>query len=332
MTLPASTAATPPSRRGLATLMLLGSCASWGLSFPLMRAYNIAITERMPGAAKLFGPAWSLTLRFAAAALLLLAWLAWRRQLRALTHLERNQGLLLGLFTAGGMLLQCDGLNRTPATTSAFLTQCYCIFVPAWLALRGRRLPAVRVMVAAALVMAGVGILGGLDLHTLQLGPGEWETIGASAVFTAQILCVERPAYAGNRPLLMSCLAFAACAAFLLPVALATAPGAHQLVQAVAEPSLALCLLALTLISTLLGMVLMFTWQRHLEATAAALIYGCEPLFASAFAFVLPGLLATALGIAYANERFTPSLVIGGTLIIAANVLVQLRPKPAPPA
>jgi drug/metabolite transporter (DMT)-like permease len=307
--------------------MLLGSCASWGLSFPLMRAYNLFIAGRMPEASSWFAASWSLAVRFAGAALLMLAWLAWRGQWRGTTRLERDQGLALGLFTALGMLLQCDGLSYTHASTSAFLTQCYCIFVPAWLALRGRRLPPVRVMIAALLVMAGIAILAGVDWRTLRLGRGEWETIGASAVFTAQILCVERPAYAGNHPLRVSCLAFAVSAALFLPVALATAPGAHQLVQAVTDPAAALCLLTLTLVSTLLGMVLMFTWQRHLEATAAALIYGCEPLFASAFAFVLPGLLATALGIAYANEHFTPSLVIGGALIIGANVLVQLRPQ-----
>ncbi len=327
MTLPNSQPTSVPSRRGLATLMLLGSCASWGLSFPLMRAYNLAIAGRIPDASSWFAASWSLAVRFAGAALLLLAWLALRGQLRRLTAPERGQGLALGLFTALGMLLQCDGLSYTQASTSAFLTQCYCIFVPAWLALRSRRLPDLRVMVAALMMMTGIAILAGLDWRTLHLGRGEWETIGASAVFTAQILCVDRPAYAGNHPLHVSYLAFAVSAALFLPVALVTAPAPAALWQALADPAMGACLLALTLISTLLGMVLMFTWQRHLEATAAALIYGCEPLFASAFAFVLPGLLATALGIAYANERFTTSLVIGGALIIGANVLVQLRPK-----
>jgi drug/metabolite transporter (DMT)-like permease len=39
----------------------------------------------------------------------------------------------------------------------------------------------------------------------------------------------------------------------------------------------------------------------------------------------LPGLLAAFIGHAYPNETLTPAILVGGTLIVAANVLMQWR-------
>jgi hypothetical protein len=81
--------------------------------------------------------------------------------------------------------------------------------------------------------------------------------------------------------------------------------------------------------------VLMNRWHRHVGATLAGLIYCVEPVFTSAYALFLPGLLSAWAGIRYANETLTPHLLVGGGLILAANVLAQftsaapLEPSPA---
>jgi drug/metabolite transporter (DMT)-like permease len=86
--------------------------------------------------------------------------------------------------------------------------------------------------------------------------------------------------------------------------------------------------LALTLFCTVGAFTLMNTWQPRITATEAGLIYCLEPLFASLMALFLPGWFSTGAGFAYPNETLTAHLLIGGGLITAANVLIQLKPPP----
>ena len=76
---------------------------------------------------------------------------------------------------------------------------------------------------------------------------------------------------------------------------------------------------------TLAAYSLMNYWQPHVSATEAGLIYCVEPIFASLLAGFLPGWLSQFAAIDYANEKLTRQLVIGGSLITVANVLIQLE-------
>ena len=66
-------------------------------------------------------------------------------------------------------------------------------------------------------------------------------------------------------------------------------------------------------------------WQRDVEATEAGLIYCAEPLWTSVFALFLPAWLAAWTATDYANETPTVRLLLGGGLITAANVCIQIR-------
>ena len=317
-----------------AVLALLIASACWGLSFPVMHALSAAQSKLLPGVSSWFISSWCLTLRFLFAALLVGTWYLWRNQLRGWTRLEISQAVGLGIFTAFGMLLQMDGLSYTAASTSAFITQSYCIFLPILFALRDHRLPRWPVALGCLLVLLGIGILSGVDLRNMALGRGEWETLGAAVIFTAQILWAERPSYASNHVGRVSTLAFAITGALLIPIVAVTAPSLSALTTVYSSGPLLFCLAVLTIMCTLTGMVLMFTFQRRVGAIGAAVIYCTEPLFASGLAFVLPALLSSFLGISYANEQMTTSLLIGGLLVITANLVVQVKPaeKPNNPA
>src|SRR5439155_26219032 len=91
-----------------------------------------------------------------------------------------------------------DRMAFTSASTSAFLTQCYCLFIPVWVAARDRSWPAAKVFFSCALVIAGVAVLAGVDWSHFRLGRGELETLAASVLFTGQILWLERPKFAAN--------------------------------------------------------------------------------------------------------------------------------------
>src|SRR5881396_2609560 len=199
--------------------MLIFANAFWGLSFPATKALAMSQQESL-GLSSWFVAALCVVYRFALGALVLL--LVSARTLPRLTRLDLEQGLGLGLFAGGGILLQVDGMAYTAASTSAFLTQCYCLWIPAWVAWREKSWPPAKVILSCALVTIGVAALAHLDWRQARLGRGEWETLAASLVFTGQILWLERPQYAGNKVRHFSLVMFVVMAAVALPVALAT--------------------------------------------------------------------------------------------------------------
>jgi drug/metabolite transporter (DMT)-like permease len=315
------------SPRTAAVFALLGACACWGLSFPLMKGLAQMQQQAYPEAGSWFVSSWGLAIRFLIAGAIVAWWC--RYLLKDISRAEVSQAVGLGLLTAGGMLLQMDGLSYTSASTSAFVTQGYCIFLPLVVAIMVKRFPPLHVMLAAIMVMAGVAVLAQLDWRDLKLGRGELETLCASMVFTAQILWIERPAYARNHMGRVSALAFTITGVALLPLAFATMPSWQHLGLIYASAPAIGCLIALTLVSTLAGMLLMFTFQRRVGAVAAGIVYSCEPVIACMFAFVMPGWISAWAGIAYPNEQLSASLLVGGGLVLAANLVVQLKPPVA---
>ena len=302
----------------------------WGLSFPLAKALAIAQRAYLPGADSWFLAAMPLVFRFVVAALVL-GLFSWQT-LRRLTRGEVWQGIGLGVFSGGGMLLQMDGLSYTAASTSAFLTSCYCVTIPVIVAVQRRRWPPGLVVASCGLVVLGMAILAGVDWRTLRLGRGELETILASFFFAAQIFWLERPRFAPNRTTHATVVMFATLAAAMAPVMFARCrtPG-DILVAATASLPVVAMLAALTVLCTLMAFTVMNHWQKHLEATEAGLIYCAEPVWTALFALFLPQWLGTFAGVSYPNESPTLRLLVGGTLITAANVCIQLKPRAVTP-
>lgn len=258
----------------------------------------------------------------AAAGMLALALVA--GSLRRFSRLEWEQGLGLGLFGGAGIVLQADGLMHTSASTSAFLTQGYCVLLPLWAAVRDRRAPGARLLASCALVVAGVLVLAQVDWRNFQLGRGELETILASVLFAGQILWLERPQYARNEVTHFSLVMFAIMALLCLPIAMAASPSAAAWVRAYDSlPEWGLMAI-LILPCTFGSYLLMNHWQRHVPATHAGLIYCLEPVFTSLYALFLPAWLSAWAGVNYANEKLTETLLWGGGLITVANVVLYL--------
>jgi drug/metabolite transporter (DMT)-like permease len=315
-------------------LLLIFACALWGLSFPLVKALHLEQSARLPEASSLFLASWMQAARFGMAALLLAPFLIGRKRP---TGSEVRQGLEVGLWGGLGMWLQADALAHTDASTSAFLTQAYCILLPLWACLKLRKSPGRRVIAATVMVLAGGGMLSGVRFDRMDMGRGELETLAAAVLFTFQILALERPGYAANRGLMASFVMFAGIAAMFVPIALAGAPRPGDMIAAGASwPALGL-IGSLALFCSAGAYVIMNAWQRRVPATEAGLIYTSEPVFtAAAYVTFLPAMLGAAVGARYPNESLTPVLIAGGELIVAANVLMQWQRPPhlagAPPA
>jgi drug/metabolite transporter (DMT)-like permease len=316
--------APPHPQRTKAIAMLIVATAFWGISFPLNKALFYSQQRLLPGSGNWFVTAQTAWPRFVLA---LLAFGTLRfREICRLTRSEWRQGLGLALASGAGLLFQVNGLQLIPASTSAFLTQFYAILIPLWLALRERRNPGVTVWLSVALVLAGVAVLARLDWRDVRLGRGECETLLSSVFFMGQILWLERKEFAGNRALPVTAVMFAVEAALFLVVALVAAGRPADLLVPWGSGAWLGFTLGLTVFCTLGAFTLMNAWQPVITATEAGLIYCAEPVFASLLALFLPAWLARRGGFFYPNECAGLHLLLGGALITAANVLIQLRP------
>jgi len=317
----------PSSQHVRAVLMLLLANGCWGLSFPLIKAIAFTHQQLLPASGSWFITTCTIAPRFLLAAAILAVWQ--RGALRGLTRSELRQSAGLALFASAGMLFQNDGLQFTSASTSAFLTQLYAIMIPVWVAVRRRRLPPAVVWASCVLVLAGVAVLGRFDWRALRFGRGEFETLISSLFFMGQILWLERREFAGNRAIPVTFVMFALEAALFTALAAAQlahgAPGVAEMPALVTSAPWLGFTLALTLFCTVAAFTLMNTWQPKITATEAGLIYCLEPLFASLMALFLPGLFSVWAGFSYPNETVTLHLLVGGGLITAANVLIQLK-------
>ncbi|HTH50094.1 MAG TPA: EamA family transporter [Candidatus Limnocylindria bacterium] len=311
--------------RARAAQILIFCCACWAFSFPAMKALALVGERNAPGNSSVFYAALCVVVRFSIASVLLA--LLCGRSLLGLTRKELIQGAGLGFFGGLGLVLQMDGMSYTHASTAAFLTQGYCIWIPIWFALRHGRLPSLTVWVSSLLVLVGAALLAGVDWHHFQLGRGEWENLAGSVLFAGQILWLDRRDFVGNDVKRFSLVMFGTMLLTCLPLALATAAHPADLFRAYASgPALGLLGL-LVVVCTLLSFLLANRWQPEVPATEASLLYCTEPVFTSLVTLFLPQQISNLSGIQYANEHLTWNLVAGGGVILAANVWLQLRAK-----
>lgn len=306
-------------------IFLILTCALWGLSFPILKALHLEQAARLPEASSLFLASWLQAARFGLGALILLPFLMCRRRPDGE---EIRQGLIIAFWGGIGMWLQADALAYTDASTSAFLTQAYCIFLPLWASLRLRRAPSRRVLAATAMVLVGGAILSGLRPDHLRLGRGELETLFAALLFTFQILALENPRYAANRGLSVTFIMFLGIAVLFIPITSLTAPNPAACLLAGRSFQAVVLIACLALFCSVGAYGLMNVWQRRVSATEAGLIYTTEPVFTAVYVLFLPALLAGFIGGSYGNESLTLPLVAGGGLIVAANVLMQWKRPP----
>ena len=308
---------------------LILACALWGLSFPVVKALHLEQSARLPAAGSEFLAVWMQVARFGLGALILLPFFLRRKRPNLL---ELRQGLWLAFWGGAGMALQADGLAHTEASTSAFLTQAYCVILPLIACVRLRRAPEPRTVIATLLVMSGCAILSGMRPGDLRIGRGEWETLVAAVLFTFQILNLENPKYRKNRGMPVTFIMCLGIAMMMLPLAALAAPEMSALITAGASwPSFGLVAL-LAVFCSVGAYLLMNHWQPRISATEAGLIYTTEPVFTAIYVMFLPQWLAGFSGGGYPNETPGTAMIIGGGLTLAANLLIQMKRKPHPPS
>ena len=96
------------------------------------------------------------------------------------------------------------------------------------------------------------------------------------------------------------------------------------------QPRFFLSIGVLCIFPTLLAFAWMNKYQPCLSAVQAAVIYTLEPVFASLWAILLPHTARGPVRRRLLNEQLSLPLLIGGTLVLIANVLA-LWPLPIDP-
>lgn len=276
----------------LASAALLAMAASWGSTFYLIKD----LLDRVPVTD-------FLAVRFAVASVVLL--LIAPRAVGRLSPAKRKHALVLGCLYGGAQILQTAGLAHTAASVSGFITGMYVVATPlfAALILRTRIVP--MTWFAVFLAVCGLGVL---TLSGVAVGYGEAITLIAAMMYALHIVGLgawSNAADAIGMSILQILVITVICTIAALPGGIQTpttrADWISLLYMAVIAGALAL-----------LGQ----TWaQAHLPPTRSAIIMSMEPVFAAFFAVLLGG------------ESVTARMVIGGSLVVTAMLIVEILPR-----
>jgi drug/metabolite transporter (DMT)-like permease len=294
--------------------MLVATTVFWGLSFPLMKDWIEAGKQREIG-----GAIANFTIIAVRMAVALTVLALFRPGLFCNPRgREHRAGLILGALTFAGAAFQGLGLAWTTPTSSAFITSLSSVWVPlfAWLWFR---IPLSRWTLAAlALGMAGTLVLSMASMEEVHWGYGESLTIVCTLLFAVQILLLDRLGRGLNSAHFSTAFfATYGAGALITAASLAvTGPGLSTWVsctrQMLEDPALFRSMVALSIFCTVLTFHWMNVYQPRITASHAAIIYLLEPVFTAIFSLY------------WGHDRLTYHLLIGATLILAGNLVVEL--------
>ncbi|QIG42563.1 DMT family transporter [Nocardioides anomalus] len=279
-------------RQLLATGALLAVTASWGSTFFLIKD----LLERVPTLD-------FLAVRFAIAGVVVFA--VAHRSVLALDRTVLRRAVLVGAVYGVAQVLQTAGLAHTAASVSGFITGMYVVCTPllAALLLRTR----INALTWAAVALATVG-LGVLSLDGFSVGYGEALTFVAAVLYALHIVALG--AWSTARDALgMSVVQLLVIAVICL---VATAPDGVVVPERAADWA---AVVYMALVAGALALVAQTWAQSQLSPTRTALVMSMEPVFAAGFAVALGG------------EHATARMLLGGAMVLAAMVAVELGPR-----
>jgi drug/metabolite transporter (DMT)-like permease len=283
-------AVTADPKARLATLALVVVTTIWGSTFVLIK--NVVTTIPVVD---------FLAVRFVLAAAIMLA--LFGRRARRLRRPQVIRGLGLGAVYGFAQILQTEGLARTSASVSGFVTGTYVVLTPILGLLLLRQRAAWITWVAVALSTVGLGVL---SLHGAEISAGVLLILASAVLYALHILGLglwSAPDDALGLSTIQMCGIAIVCLVGGLPGGI-TLP--HSGSAWLATIYMAAGAGALTLV--------LQTWaQAHLTSTRAAIVMTLEPVAAAAF--------AVAFG-----DPLTARMLIGGGLVLAAMYAVELVP------
>lgn len=268
--------------------------AVWGSSFAILRSL-LGESAASPLAL--------VAVRMTMACALLVGFLAatrrGRAQLRALRGPLLRDGMFAGALLGTGFLLQIEGLQRTTASRSGFLTGTLVVLTPLIEFAVFRKRPSAPALAGVLLAFTGITALSAPWSDAAQATAlGDGLTLACAVVFAAQIVALGR--IAPRHPVAPLVLLQLATTAAIAAIAGPFVERQHFS----GAPRLWLALLYLATFATLLAFGVQTWAQKILPPVRVALIGSLEPVFAALWAALLIG------------ERLTGRELLGGGLIV----------------
>lgn len=220
-------------------------------------------------------------------------------------------GAVAGAFLCLGYILQTFGLKSTSAGNSGFLTGLNIVLVPVIGAAVFQRWPQIRELLGVGVAAAGLATLtipsidGGFSLS--HFNRGDLLTIGCAIAFACHLLVLGY--YAQRERFEAVAVGQIACSAILSSLSLSI-----EAPRITWSRPVVIALVVTAVLGTA-GAFSTQTWaQQFTTPTRTALIFALEPVVALATAVLIGG------------ERLTAAAVLGGALILAGIITVEIKP------
>ena len=297
------------NRSRIADLSLLLVAMMWGCTFLIVQH-----------AVRVLPPLAFNSIRFTGAATLLALITAvfYREEWTKLSWRMLLHSLLLGLFLFMGYALQTMGLLYTTTSNTGFITGLSVVIVPFLSLVLLKHAISRYTWISAAVAVAGLYLLtftgGGLSLNT-----GDGLVLLCAVCFALQVAYtgVYAPRYPAL-PLATLQLAFVGVLSIAASLLVdGTAPLAHSR-ELITQPDVLWALLVSIGPTSAFAFWIQTACQKYTTPSRVAVIYAMEPVFA---AFT---------GLIFGGETLGLSAVLGCLCILAAMLLAELSPEPAP--
>lgn len=216
-------------------------------------------------------------------------------------------GLILGIFYAGGMILQTYGVKYTNAGRTSFLSSASCIVTPflEWMILKNK--PKFKSLLAAMVCVVGIGLVA-LN-ERFRIDSGDLYTLAGSVCFGMELVlfsCFMK----NNDGMLLNIFLIFFAGVFSAVISLFT-----ETIPLSFSNSTIYAVLYLGIACTGIPLAFQAIAQKSLKPSVITVIIGFEAIFAS----VLSTLVL--------NETFSTKCLIGFALIFASVFVSIIEPK-----
>lgn len=281
---------THPARMRLAPIALIALAASWGLAFVIMKDS----IERQSVNSFLFT-------RFAVAVLFLVAFRP--TVFRAITKDLFAKAFFAGIVLGAGYILQTEGLARTGAAITGFVTGLYVVATPLISALLLRKKISLFTWGCVALATVGLALL---SLRGWSMGFGEFLVLLCAIAFAAHIVALGQWSLGRDVYAMTTVQLFAVT---VLTGGFAFAEG----YQAPPDGGVWAVVIFTAIVCTAFGFIIQTWAQAHIEPTKVAVILTLEVVFAALFAITI------------GRESMTLQVALGGLILLTAMYLIVVK-------
>ena len=274
----------------LAPLALISLAAAWGLAFVIMKDS----IERQSVNSFLFT-------RFGIASLVLLALRP--MVLRLITKDLFFKAFIAGLLLGAGFILQTEGLARTTAAITGFITGLYVVATPLISALFLKKKITLFTWGCVALATIGLALL---SLRGWSMGFGEFLVLLCALAFAGHIVALGQ--WSAGRDV------YAMTIVQLFAVTVLT--GTFALIEGYEAPpdnEVWAVVFFTAIVATAFGFIIQTWAQAHIEPTKVAVILTLEVVFAAFFAITI------------GRERMTLQVILGGIILLTAMYLIVIK-------